>query len=157
MCVLRTVCGFLCSCLATASHLWCTCSNVAPCKLAVLQTGHRKATVRLAFALRMPVNPSWHWLAANLAASCSGCRWWGCAVDQPCSAPSPGKRRSLIRHARTQGALEVWEYSREHLRRYKPLLLGRDVRLRHVPFTWFPLVRVLCFDISTPAPWRMPV
>ena len=40
-----------------------------------------------------------------------------------------------------QGALEVWEYSAEHLRRYAPLLVGRDVRLRHVPFTWFPLVR----------------
>ena len=42
---------------------------------------------------------------------------------------------------RMQGALEVWDYSQEHLRRYEPLLVGRDVRLRHVPFTWFPLVR----------------
>ena len=48
-----------------------------------------------------------------------------------------------------QGALEVWDYSAEHLRRYAPLFVGRDVRFRHVPFTWFPLV---CAVLLSPPP-----
>ena len=38
--------------------------------------------------------------------------------------------------------MEVWDYSKEHLRHYEPLFVGMNVRFRHVPFSWFPLVRI---------------
>lgn len=42
-----------------------------------------------------------------------------------------------------QGAVEVWDYSKAHLKHFEPIFEGRDVNFRHVPFSWFPLVSAL--------------
>ena len=39
-----------------------------------------------------------------------------------------------------QGAVEVWDYSKVHLKNFEPIFEGMDAKFRHVPFSWFPLV-----------------
>ncbi|CAL8471410.1 g10952 [Coccomyxa elongata] len=38
-----------------------------------------------------------------------------------------------------EGAVEVWDYSLVHLKNFEPIFKGKDVKFRHVPFSWFPL------------------
>ena len=49
--------------------------------------------------------------------------------------------------AHVQGAIEVWEYSMRQINIFKQSQLGgqKPIKFRHVPFSWFPVVRTrLC-------------
>ena len=43
----------------------------------------------------------------------------------------------------TQGAVEVWDYSAHHMQSYleTPVFRQSSIIFRHVPFSWFPVVR----------------
>ncbi len=49
-----------------------------------------------------------------------------------------------------QGAIEVWEYSMRQINIFKQSQLDshKQVQFRHVPFTWFPVVRILLVALS---------
>ena len=47
-----------------------------------------------------------------------------------------------------QGAIEVWEYSMRQINIFKQSQLDgqKPIKFRHVPFSWFPVVRTLLYS-----------
>lgn len=50
-----------------------------------------------------------------------------------------------------QGALEVWDYSQRHLSEFAASAdySGRDIKFRHVPFAFFPVVSIQISNVVT--------
>ena len=66
-----------------------------------------------------------------------------CCVHLARAVTHDGLPSSHVVHALAQGAVEVWDYSKAHLKNFEPIFEGRDVHFRHVPFSWFPLVSAI--------------
>ena len=49
-----------------------------------------------------------------------------------------------------QGAIEVWEYSVRQINIFKQSQLDghKQIKFRHVPFSWFPVVHILLVALS---------